>query len=184
MDDKRIISLKSKFFEKLIEHRFIADIMAHAWFTYKKEVKIIRCEVDSSGYDLILDCESIFRYIQLKTSITTSKRSYQKFNISLLTQENPCIIWIIYRYDKKKNDLDFKYYFWGTELGKRKPKESAYKSTRQKTPGGKRGRLCNVRNIPKGQFSEANIFELFIKLFGLMDEPDEPEPKRRVRAAV
>jgi hypothetical protein len=158
--------------------------MTHAWFTYKKEVKIIRCEVDSSGYDLIVDCDSTFRYIQLKTSVLSSKRSYQKFNVSLLAQQNPCIIWIIYRYDKKKNDLDFKYYFWGNELGKKKPNEKAYKATRQRTAGGKNGRLCNVRNIPKGQFSEANIFELFIKLFGAVKPPPVPAAKRKVRAAV
>jgi hypothetical protein len=86
------ISENSVFFEKMIVHRFIADIMMLGWYKYKVEIKILHSEIDSSGYDIILKKDNIIRCVQLKTSGVDSKAPYQNLNILIAKEENPCII--------------------------------------------------------------------------------------------
>jgi hypothetical protein len=180
--DRAIISTKSVFFEKLIEHRFIADIMMYGWYSYKKEVKILRCEIDSSGYDLLIDCEDTYRYIQLRTSAFNSKRSYQKINISFIKKQNPCIIWILYEYNNAKNDLEFKYFFWGSDVGKRTPSITRYVTARKKTNAhGVKKIIPHLKNIPKGHFKEIKFYDLFGKLFDLKRPAKKQSLKKQCR---
>lgn len=167
MRTNRIISKKSVFFEKLIEHRFIADIMMLGWFHHNKEVRILHCEIDNTGFDILINCGGIDRYIQLKTSDYSSKRSYQKFNTTLLQKQNPCIIWITYYFNPEKRDLDLRYLFWGKEIGQRTPGITQFGIGKTKTNSqGIKKELAHIRNIPRGHFHEVPPGKLFEKLFG------------------
>jgi hypothetical protein len=154
----KLISQKSVFFEKLIEHRFIADVMMYGWYIHRKEIRILRCETDSSGYDLILDCENKYRFIQLRTSCSNSKRSYQHINVSLIDKQNPCVIWIFYNYNNNKSNFEFRYLFWGSEIDEPTP---LVIHKRKAKPLDK----ISGHNISKGQFEEIPFKELFSKLF-------------------
>lgn len=170
--DNTLISKKSVFFEKLIEHRFIADIMMYGWYFHKKEVRILRCEIDSSGYDIIIDCDNKYRFIQLRTSISSSKRSYQHINASLIHKENPCIIWIFYNYNDKKNDFEFKYLFWGADIDEPLPhiisgKKRGTAENILKSEKNAARRQKSDHGIAKGQFEEVPFDALFGKLFGI-----------------
>jgi len=53
--DKSAMYLKSNFFEQLVEHAFISELLQEAWFRYGKTVEVLRSEIDTSGYDLLLE---------------------------------------------------------------------------------------------------------------------------------
>ncbi|MDR2481554.1 MAG: hypothetical protein LBD07_04595 [Spirochaetaceae bacterium] len=163
-NDNKVISTKSVFFEKLIEHRFIADMMMYGWFLHEKEIKILRSEIDSSGYDIVIDCENVYRHIQLKTSEHTSKRSSQKVNTTLLNKKNPCIIWILYNYNTKKRDFDFRYLFWGSDIDGDLPDIKKYSIVKTNSKKNEKA-IPHIRNIPKGHFVEMHSCDLFNKLF-------------------
>jgi len=61
-------SINSDYYEKLVEHLFIADILTAALLIYKVQIEIHRAEIDIFGYDLVLECNGIIIHIQLKSS--------------------------------------------------------------------------------------------------------------------
>jgi hypothetical protein len=158
----------SLYFEKLVEHRFISDMMTYCLYKEGITLEIIHAEIDTNGYDLILSYKNINRYIQLKTSEEGSTTSSQKINLLITEKENPCIIWIIRHYDNKMNDFRFKYLFWGSNRQELLPNIGKYKiakHTKANSSGIKKQRQ-NIRIIPKGDFIEINSIEgLFEKLF-------------------
>jgi hypothetical protein len=85
--------LKSNFYEQLVEHVFISELLQEAWFRYGQTVEVLRSEVDSSGYDLLLECNGVIRHVELKTSGTEARRSFQKINIALAQKPSGCVVW-------------------------------------------------------------------------------------------
>ena len=170
------VSQNSLYFEKLVEHRFISDMMTYC--LYKKEIalEIIHAEIDTNGYDLILSYKNINRYIQLKTSEENSTTSSQKINLLITKKENPCIIWIIRHYDNNINDFRFKYLFWGSNIKEPLPDIGKYriaKHPKANSLGIKKLRP-NIKEIPRKDFIEFNTIEkLFEKLFLLVSFPKE-----------
>ena len=155
----------STFFSKLIEHRFIADIMMIAWYKHQATVEILRSEIDVSGYDIIMSYKNIKRHIQLKSSIAGGRTVQQRINISLLEKENPCIVWLVREYDEEKKDFNFKYLFWGARTGGRNTADIK-NCKKPRDAKGKKEKL-NHRNVPKGKFEVCeDIEDLFSKLFG------------------
>jgi hypothetical protein len=75
--------LKSNFFEQLVEHAFISEVLQEAWYGFGRTVEVLRSEVDASGFDVVLECNEILRHVQLKTSDSTAKTAAQKINIAL-----------------------------------------------------------------------------------------------------
>jgi hypothetical protein len=163
------ISENSLFFEKIMEHRFIADIMMLGWYKYGVEIKVLYSEIDSSGYDVIFKKDNIIRSVQLKASAKKSKVPSLKINTLIIKEENPCIILIKYEFNDNKLDFDLDYYFWGKEIGKALPNIDDYKIAKKTTAnsnGIKRERP-NIRVIPKNEFREISLNELFSILFNV-----------------
>jgi hypothetical protein len=161
-------SKNSLYFEKLVEHRFISDIMTYCWHKKGVTLEIIHAEIDINGYDLIISYKNTNRYIQLKTTDIKSKTYNQNFNSLILNKENPCIIWILRSYDNNKNDYDFSYLFWGSDVKKSLPDIEKYKTAKQNKPNlsGKKEYRKNIKIIPKKDFIKFNTIEkLFNKLF-------------------
>ena len=59
--------------EKLLEHLFIGEVLRCLWRKGIATAEFLRPEVDSGGYDLVIDCNSILRHIQLKSSHREAK---------------------------------------------------------------------------------------------------------------
>lgn len=169
------VSQNSLYFEKLVEHRFISDMMTYCLYKKGITLEIIHAEIDTNGYDLILSYKNINRYIQLKTSEEDSTTSSQKINLLIIEKENPCIIWIIRRYDNNINDFRFKYLYWGANRNEPLPDIGKYKIAKHTKANslGIKKQCKNTKIIPKGDFIEINsIEELFDKLF-LISFPKE-----------
>src|SRR5688572_28188066 len=87
--------LRSSFYERLVEHVFISELLQEAWFRCGASVEVLRSEVDNSGYDVVLECNGVTRHVQLKTSESASRTRNQKVNVGLASKPSGCVVWIV-----------------------------------------------------------------------------------------
>ena len=52
--------------EKVLEHRFIAEVTAAIWRAGRFDFSVSHSEADNSGYDVIIEVGEVIRHIQLK----------------------------------------------------------------------------------------------------------------------
>jgi hypothetical protein len=62
-------SLYSTLRERIVEHVFLGGVLQTLWRTNRFDVDVLRAEFDAGGYDLVIRCGLVVRYIQLKTSL-------------------------------------------------------------------------------------------------------------------
>ena len=48
--------LKSQFYEQLVEHALISEVLQEAWYSFGMTVEVLRAEVDAFGYDVVFEC--------------------------------------------------------------------------------------------------------------------------------
>ena len=75
--------LRSTFYEQLVEHVFISELLQEAWFGSRETIEVLRSEIDDAGYDIVLECNGFVRHVQLKTSDVSATTAQQKVNIAL-----------------------------------------------------------------------------------------------------
>ena len=93
-------STESSLREKIIEHLFVGDLLRCLWRRGVRDIKILRSEVDRSGYDLILEVNGIMRHIQLKASHQLATTSELNIHVNLQRKSSACIIWIWFDADR------------------------------------------------------------------------------------
>jgi hypothetical protein len=164
--------LKSNFYEQLVEHAFISELLQEAWFRYGETVEVLRSEIDSSGYDLLLECNGVIRHVELKTSGTEARRSFQYINMALAEKPSGCVVWLMREEDESKNRVNLKYLYFGDVPGKPLPSLEPFKiakHTKGNAQGVKKERPL-IRQVPKSKFIKlSGINELLGKLFGLIE---------------
>jgi hypothetical protein len=161
---------KSSFFEQLVEHVFIAEILQEAWYRHRQTVEVLRSEVDASGYDLVLECGGILRHVQLKTSGIDAKAGFQKVNIALAQKPSGCVIWLYREENAETCRMLLRYRFFGGKPGEPLPVLDHFKvarHTKGNSTGLKRERLA-IKKVPKGQFEKLpSVGAVLTRLFGL-----------------
>ena len=172
VQDKSARYLKSNFYEQLVEHAFISELLQEAWFRYGKTVEVLRSEIDTSGYDLLLECNGVIRHVQLRNSIAGSKTAYQKINIALAEKASGCVVWLMREEDEDTCRVKLRYLFFGNPPGEPLPSLEYFK-TAKRTKGNAQGVKKErplIRKIPKSKFIElSGINELLGNLFGLIE---------------
>jgi hypothetical protein len=171
--------LKSSFYEQLVEHVFISEILQEAWFRFGEIVEVLRAEVDASGYDIVLECNNVLRHVQLKTSKVDGKTANQKVNVALGRKPNGCVVWILRSEDQQSHRMKLTYRFFGNDAGEPLPSLGDCrigKHTKSNKDGVKAERP-SIRVVPKGSFQLIDTTtELVTKLFGLSNETTEARP--------
>ena len=162
--------LRSTFYEQLVEHVFISELLQEAWFGFKETIEVLRSEIDAAGYDIVLECNGILRHIQLKTSDVDARTAQQKVNIALTEKPGGCIIWVFRTEDAAARRVALSYRFFGGDPGEPLPSLNDFrvaKHTKANAQGVKLERPA-IRVIPKGKFIAIdNTRELLAKLFDL-----------------
>jgi len=162
--------IKSTFYEQLVEHVFISEVLQEACYYYKKTVEVLRSEVDASGYDVVLECNGVLRHVQLKTSRQKSGTTKQNVNIELANKPSGCIVWIVRSEDIQSYRASLSYLFFGGESGKPLPSLDGFRTgshTKRNAKGVKKERAA-IRVIPKRNFTRIDTTrELVAVLFGL-----------------
>lgn len=156
--------LHSSLREKILEHLFVGEILKSLWLKKIFDVELLRSEVDNVGYDIVISCKRIVRYIQLKASTKEARTSRQKINISLCEKPGGCVIWM--QFDA--GNLQLGPFLWlGGKPGEQLDiqKKPVAKHTKGNANGTKLERH-NVRVLNKGDFkSLATIDDVIFNLF-------------------
>lgn len=163
-------ALQSSFYEQLVEHVFISEILQEAWYRHEKTIEVLRSEIDASGYDVVLECNSIIRHIQLKTSAEGGKTAYQNVNIHLADKPGGCIIWLVRAEDAVTCRMRLSYRYFGGAPGEPLPALDAFpvaRHTKGDATGFKRERP-GIRRVPKTAFTAIDSTSgLIDRLFGI-----------------
>jgi hypothetical protein len=163
-------SLKSTFYQQLVEHAFIAEVLQETWFGYGRVVEVLRAEVDSFGYDLVFECEGILRYVQLKTSKLDGRRQSVNVNTALAKKPGGCVIWLLREEDPSTRRIRLSYLLFGGPAGERLPALDGFKVGKHSKGDstGKKNDRPSIRLVPKSRFTRMkNIRNLVETLFGL-----------------
>ena len=146
----------SSYRERLLEHLFLAELLQVGWFRGpERRVDVVRPEVDDSGYDLLLECGGLRRYVQLKSN---KKASAPTVNVKLASKEGGCVVIILVKVPKENSTprYELTYRFFGEKDPKKHPVLG------KKIAGDNQ----NKRIVDIGRFDLAcNVTELFDKLF-------------------
>jgi hypothetical protein len=155
----------SSYREKLIEHLFIGELLKISWLRGECSLEIAKPEVDSRGYDLIIERQGIVRHIQLKTSHMNAVARGQKIHVDLARKPSGCVIWI--RFNEGTLALG-PFLFFGGQLGQPLPEIDGLKVARHVKGNalGIKAERPDIRVIPKSMFrSIARAQEVFDALF-------------------
>jgi hypothetical protein len=156
----------SSFREKLLEHLFVSEILRCLWLERVTAAEVLRPEVDSGGYDLVLSCRSVIRHIQLKSSFRDAMTRHQSINRRLSEKPSGCVVWI--QFDPETLALG-PFLWFGASPGQPLPDLSLFpiaKHTKANSQGVKVARP-NIRRVPRSAFSRlASIPELLQNLLG------------------
>jgi hypothetical protein len=162
--------LKSSFYEQLVEHVFVAELLQEAWFRHGEIIEVLRSEVDASGFDLVLECRGVLRHVQLKTSRTAARTAAQKVSLALGTKPSGCVVWVLRDEDHGSARMRLSFLFFGGRPGERLPSLETYRVARH-TKADSKGQKAlrpGLRVVPKSRFEPAATTSVLLeRLFGL-----------------
>jgi hypothetical protein len=175
MDDKMTNTsedtyLKSSFYEQLVEHVFISEVLQEVWYSFGKTAEVLRSEVDAFGYDLVFDCNGVVRHVQLKASKHDAKASGQKVNVALEKKPSGCVVWVFRRGNQDTHRMELTYRFFGSEAGQQLPSLDGFKVAKHSKGNAKgfKAERKAIRVVPKREFKEIMDIRAVVEtLFGL-----------------
>lgn len=136
--------------EQALGHGFLAELLGLMWRDGRRDIEVLKSEVDRAGYDIVLEANGIIRHVQLKSSFIGSKVREVSVSTKLLTKPGGCVIWLEFDSDS----LAIKKYLWfGGEAGFALPELGAKVSRHSKanSKGQKLERPMH-RVVGKGRF--------------------------------
>ena len=162
--------LESSYQEKLTEYVFLAELLQEAWLGRRRQIAVMRPDVDNAGYDLALECEGVIRHIQLKSSRWDAKTSRQGVNARLGDIPGGCVIWLFHRYDGRRVRLE--YQFFGGDPGELPELGDKVAVHTKANAQGVKTIRPNRRVLNKGQFTPVGgVGELIDTLFPQNQRP-------------
>lgn len=158
--------LASSTLEKLLEHRFLAELTSQLWCRGTREFDILHSEVDAFGHDLVIECQGIIRHIQLKAMVRGGKRRDVGVSVALAQRPSGCVIWMFY----DPSTLELGPFLWlGTAPGEPLPPPGG--RTGRHTKGNAQGVKAErpgIRLVPRSRFEKIeSIDALAERLFGI-----------------
>ncbi|MBI2234762.1 MAG: hypothetical protein HYU57_07265 [Micavibrio aeruginosavorus] len=156
-------SYHSSLREKILEHLFVSEVLKYLWRMGRRDIEVSRSEVDSGGYDVVLDCMGVTRHIQLKASYDGAKTQTQKINVSLFKKPSGCVVWI--KFDKDALALG-PYLFFGGSPGEKLPDLSEFKTAKHTKANaeGIKAERSNHKIVPVGKFRKVDSIDNLVSL--------------------
>jgi hypothetical protein len=158
-------SLDSSLRERVIEHLFVGDLLRTLWRAGRRDVEVLRAEVDMGGYDLAIESGGALRHVQLKASHRGARTAQVAVSVKLAAKPSGCVVWVIFDADT----LSLGPFLWlgsapGTalpELGSRIARHSKADSR------GVKGERPGHRVVRRGSFTRLDTMtEVAAALFG------------------
>lgn len=159
------LSLRSSTREKVLEHRFLAEVCSELWCLQCFDFTVARGEVDDAGFDLVFEVGGLIRHVQLKARHAEGKAARYAVQSALARKPSACVVVMVH--DPRTLAIDH-FRFFGGEPGKPLPDmgERAVKHTKGDAQGEKAIRP-GLRNVPLGEFERVqDAAGLVALLFG------------------
>ncbi len=151
--------------EQALGHRFLADLLSLMWRDGRRDIEVLKSEVDRAGYDIVLEANGIIRHVQLKSSFIGSKVREVSVGTKLLAKPGGCVIWLEFDPD----NLAIKKYLWfGGSPGSALP-DLGSKVSRHSKANSKGQKLEKPmhRMLGKGRFEQLLELNLLVnRMFG------------------
>lgn len=155
----------STFREKLIEHLFLGELLRLSWQRGECSLEVAKPEVDSRGYDVIIERDGVVRHVQLKASSRGAATSRQTIHVGLAGKPAGCVIWI--QFVPETLELG-PFLFFGSPAGQPLPDISRLGIARH-TKGDAQGYKAerpDLRVVPKSHFFRLDTLDqVFAALF-------------------
>jgi len=151
--------------EQALGHLFLGQLLTFMWCNGRRDIEVLKSEVDRGGYDLVLESNRIIRHVQLKSSFRGSKVREVDISTKLLHKPGGCILWL--EFDRETLAIE-RFYWFGGEAGNGLPDLGVRISrhSRGNSKGEKNPRLGH-RVVAKSDFDLlADISAVEEKLFG------------------
>ena len=161
-DHSTLLALRAK----IVEHVFIGEALRALWRQGRRDIEVLRAEVDAGGYDLIMVLQGITRHIQLKTSNRDATTGVQKVSLALARKPSGCVLWI--RIDPKSLELG-PFLWFGGKPGEPLPDIQGLKVAKHAKgdSSGNKAERPGHRIVPKRLFKELpSIDDVLDALFG------------------
>ncbi len=159
------LSLRSSAREKILEHRFLAEIASELWARGCFDFGIARGEVDDSGFDVIIEVGAVSRHIQLKGKRIQGRAARYDVQTALADRPSGWVVVMLHHH----RDLSLQgYYFFGGAAGEPLPALGKWVAKHAKGDGdGVKKERPRLRRISLGQFDFVETRgELVDRLFG------------------
>jgi hypothetical protein len=156
----------SSYREKLIEHLFVGELLKLSWLRGECSLEVAKPEVDSRGYDVIIERNGVVRHIQLKASHRDAIARSQKVHVGLAQKGSGCVVWI--QFDEATLSLG-PFLFFGGKPGEALPSlvECRVGKHVKANAQGIKAERPDIRVVPKTRFERLETVEaVFSALFG------------------
>lgn len=159
---------ESSSMERLLELSLVAELTQEAWFGRRQLVDVLHSTVDAFGHDVVLECGSVLRHVQIKSRALSGTTSSYKINMRLGERPSGCVIWIGWQRPSGSNRLDMQYRWFGGLPGQPLPAlgDVVAKHSKANAQGIKLGRP-RIRRVTLGRFERlSGPSDLLDRLFG------------------
>jgi hypothetical protein len=153
--------------EQALGHLFLGELLAEMWRTNRRDIEVLKAEVDRGGYDLVLEANGFVRHVQLKSSFAGSKVRHVSVGTKLLAKPGGCVIWLEFDPDNLKL---LRYLWFGGEAGTALPDLGSKVASHSKAnSAGSKAERPMHREVAKTRFEPlSEIKDLIARLFGSM----------------
>jgi hypothetical protein len=161
----KALSTYSSTREKILEHRFIADVTAELWRRGVFDFAVSHSEVDNSGYDVIIEAAGVTRHVQLKAMQVAGAR--RDFGLQLRLADKPSGCAVLMLHDPVTLQIQA-YRLFASSPGTPLPPlgDRMVRHTKGDSLGRKAERPA-LRNVPLSVFAPVDgIRDLVDRLFG------------------
>src|SRR5687767_2671315 len=106
----------SNYREQLVEYALVTALLEDAWFRRGQSMDVLRADIDVGGYDLVLRCNDIARFVQLKSS--ASSAGSQTVHVALADPKiSGCVIWSRLSAARERPGVSMRFLVLGGDAG-------------------------------------------------------------------
>jgi hypothetical protein len=157
-------SADSSLREQALGHLFLGQLLAFMWRNGRRDIEVLKSEVDRGGYDVVLVANGFIRHVQLKSSFRGSKVREVDVSTKLLRKPGGCILWL--EFDPESLAIE-RYYWFGSKAGNALPDlgERISRHSKGNSEGEKNERPIH-RVLTRGRFEALpSIGEVVERMF-------------------
>ena len=158
-------SYDSSLREQALGHNFLGELLAFMWRHDRRDIEVLKSEVDRGGYDVVLEANGVIRHVQLKSSFRGAKVRAVDVSTKLLRKPGGCILWLVFHDETLTMQ---RFYWYGAPPGMPLPDlgERISRHSKGNSFGEKNERPIH-RVLTRGRFETlADISEVAGRLFG------------------